>query len=130
MILTFHHHHRKSDSNPIYWPAGRRIWELTTCATIQKFLNLSKGIASILFSNCAVAFVELAGSDIENSRAGAEVWRDGNRARVNGTVPGRPRGRRSLRIKIHCRIGRVGHGWGRAYICTGRGVVVVLRLGH
>lgn len=75
---------------------------------MQKFLNLSKGIASILFSSCAVAFAELARSDVENSWAVAGVGHNDSRACVNEVVPGRPRGRRSLLIKVHCRIGRVG----------------------
>lgn len=95
-------------------------WGLTTCATMQKFLNLSKGIASILLSSCAVAFAELARSDVENSWAVAGVGRNDNRTCMSEVVPGRLRGRRSLLIKVHCRIGRV-------WLCMyGGGDVVVV----
>lgn len=102
-----------NQTGTIRFLAGGGIQGLTTCATMQKFLNLSKGIASILLSSCAVAFAELARSDVENSWAVAGVGHNDSRACVNEVVPGRPRGRRSLLIKVHCRIGRVG------LVCTG-----------
>lgn len=88
--------------------------ENTTCATMQKFLNLFRGIASILCSISGEIRSKLTRGLFEKERRGVESEYCDNGARPNEEYDERPRGKGSLRTEKHSRIWR----W------TGKGILI------
>jgi len=77
---------------------------------MQKFLNLSKGILLILFSSSGEILSKQVLADPEKNLCGggkrAGEYLDNRNSDGEAIKDARSKGKRSLRTKKHCRIGR------------------------